>query len=83
MHPAKLKGTIMKTILAADIGGTNSRFAAFRTGEDRQLELIRSLWLNTAEFDSMKAMLDQLEKENFDLPASAADVSMDLMRACG
>ena len=66
----------MKTILAADIGGTNSRFAAFRTGEDRQLVLVRSLWLNTAEFDSMKTMLDQLEKENFDLPASAADVSV-------
>ncbi|MEN8689239.1 MAG: glucokinase [Desulfobacterales bacterium] len=66
----------MKTILAADIGGTNSRFAAFRTGEGRVLELMRSLWLNTAEFDSMKKMLDQLEKENFDLPASAADVSV-------
>ncbi|MFY9706881.1 MAG: glucokinase [Desulfobacterales bacterium] len=66
----------MKTILAADIGGTHSRFAAFRTGKDRQLELIRSLWLNTSEFDSMKAMLDQLEKENFELPASAADVSV-------
>ena len=36
----------MKTILAADIGGTHSRFAAFRTGEERRLELIRSLWLN-------------------------------------
>ena len=66
----------MKTILAADIGGTNSRFAAFRTGEDRQLVLVQSLWLNTAEFDSMKTMLAQLEKENFDLPASAADVSV-------
>ena len=30
MHPEKLRGTIMKTILAADIGGTNSRFAAFQ-----------------------------------------------------
>jgi glucokinase len=76
MHPKKSRGTIMKTILAADIGGTHSRFAAFRTGKDRQLELIRSLWLNTAEFDSMKAMLDQLEKENFELPASTADVSV-------
>jgi len=66
----------MKTILAADIGGTNSRFAAFRTGENRQLDLVRSLWLNTDEFDSMKAMLDQLEKENFDLPASEADVAV-------
>jgi glucokinase len=76
MYPEKSRRTIMKTILAADIGGTHSRFAAFRTGEERRLELIRSLWLNTAEFDSMKAMLDQLEKENFDLPASAADVSV-------
>jgi len=66
----------MKTILAADIGGTHSRFAAFRTGEDRQLDLIRSLWLNTAEFESMNAMLDQLEREDFDLPASAADVAV-------
>ena len=66
----------MKTILAADIGGTNSRFAAFRAGEDRRLELVRSFWLKTAEFDSMKTMLAQLEKENFELPASAADVSV-------
>jgi len=66
----------MKTILAADIGGTNSRFAAFRTGENRQLDFVRSLWLNTGEFESMKAMLDQLEKENFDLPASEADVAV-------
>jgi glucokinase len=71
-----MRETIMKTILAADIGGTNSRFAAFRTGEDRRLEHVRSLWLKTAEFNSMKAMLDQLEKENFDLPASEADVAV-------
>jgi glucokinase len=78
MHPEKMRETIMKTktILAADIGGTNSRFAAFRTGENRQLDLVRSLWLNTDEFDSMKAMFDQLEKENFDLPASEADVAV-------
>lgn len=66
----------MQTILAADIGGTNSRFGAFRTGEDRQLVLIRSLWLDTTEFDSMKAMFDQLEKEDFELSASTADVSV-------
>jgi glucokinase len=71
-----MRETIMKTILAADIGGTNSRFAAFRTGENRQLDLVQSLWLNTDEFDSMKAMLDQLKKENFDLPASEADVAV-------
>lgn len=74
MLSKELRGTNMKSILAADIGGTHSRFAAFRTGEDRQLNLIRSLWLDTAEFDSMKAMLEELEKENFDLPASAANV---------
>jgi glucokinase len=76
MHPKKMRETIMKTILAADIGGTNSRFAAFRTDENRQLYFVRSLWLSTDEFDSMKAMLDQLEKENFDLPASEADVAV-------
>jgi glucokinase len=69
-------GNVMPTILTADIGGTHSRFAAFRVGADRQLTLIRSLWLATTEFDSMKAMLDRLDNEDFDLPASAADVAV-------
>lgn len=66
----------MQTILAADIGGTNSRFGAFRIGEDGRLDLVRSLWLNTTEFDSMKAMLDRLETEAFDLSAATADAAV-------
>ncbi|MFZ0132560.1 MAG: glucokinase [Desulfobacterales bacterium] len=66
----------MQTILAADIGGTNSRFGAFRVGEDGRLKLVRSLWLNTTEFDSMKAMLDRLESEAFDVTAATADAAV-------
>ncbi|MFZ0241474.1 MAG: glucokinase [Desulfobacterales bacterium] len=66
----------MKTILAADIGGTHSRFGAFRTGPDRKLSLAKSLWLDTTKYDSLKAMLDQLEKEAFGLTTAAADAAV-------
>jgi glucokinase len=70
---ARKRKKAMPTILSADIGGTNSRFAAFRATDERPLALIRSLWLKTAAFDSLTAMLTHLGKEGFEVPASTAD----------
>jgi glucokinase len=39
----------MNTILTADIGGTNSRFACFRADEKDKLQLVEVTWLKTGE----------------------------------
>jgi glucokinase len=65
----------MKTILAADIGGTNSRFAHFRV-EAGTLELISTRWLPTTRAASFAGLLDQLRLSGFTLPASEADLAV-------
>ncbi|MBN2140535.1 MAG: glucokinase [Desulfovibrionaceae bacterium] len=47
----------MTRILAADIGGTNARFAVFKAAPGR-LEPAGSVWLATGGFGSMAALLD-------------------------
>ena len=47
----------MHRILAADIGGTNSRFAAFETDSDGCLSLRQSCWLPTEKADSFTLSL--------------------------
>lgn len=59
-------------ILAADIGGTSSRFAAF-VSESGKLTLEKSTWLNTGEATSFLDLIDRLRKSDFPLkPESAA-----------
>jgi glucokinase len=55
-------------ILAADIGGTNSRFACFKVAADGKLGLEESIWLNTREADSFAGLLGQLEASHFAMP---------------
>lgn len=62
----------MKKILAADIGGTNSRFAAF-TVHGKTISHERSIWLSTSAADSFVHLLELLASSNFELQPSKAD----------
>jgi len=66
----------MKTILAADIGGTNSRFAHFQTDLGRTLALVDTQWLSTTEVDSFAQLLEQLRSGDFSLSADEADIAV-------
>jgi glucokinase len=66
----------MPSILVADIGGTNSRFAAFEVHADDRLEFLASKWFATGESRSFHDLLKRLENENFELPPSRADVAV-------
>lgn len=63
-----------KAILAADIGGTNSRFAHFKTDLQSSLELIDSKWLATDEAGSFSELLEQLRDSDFSLGTDQADI---------
>ncbi|NCD35341.1 MAG: glucokinase [Spartobacteria bacterium] len=52
-------------ILTSDIGGTNSRFAAFEVGENNTLIMKDSIWLKTQKATSFKNLLDQLSDSEF------------------
>ena len=65
-----------KRILAADIGGTNSRFGAFRVDNKNRLELVASRWLDTRAYSSFRDLLDELETGGFDMPVSSADAAV-------
>jgi glucokinase len=60
-------------ILAADIGGTNSRFAFFKVATDGKIGLEESIWLKTQEAGSFANLLGQLEASDFTLPLKAAE----------
>jgi glucokinase len=66
----------MKTILAADIGGTNSRFAHFETDLKSTLALVDTRWLPTDDADSFAQLLAQLRSSDFSLPADDADIAV-------
>lgn len=64
----------MKSILSADIGGTNSRFAHFQADPENRLTLLQTLWLPTAEAESFTQLLEQLQSSRFSLAPSEADI---------
>jgi len=66
----------MKTILAADIGGTNSRFAWFQSDPNANLSLKDSIWLPTGNAESFAQLLAQLQDSRFPLAAEAADIAV-------
>ena len=66
----------MKKILAADIGGTNSRFAYFQTDLETTLVLVDTQWLPTTEADSFAQLLELLRSSDFSLPANEADIAV-------
>jgi glucokinase len=65
-----------KTILAADIGGTNSRFAHFEINQHKTLTLVNTEWLPTAGAESFTQLLDQLRSSNFTLQPGQADIAV-------
>ncbi|MFN2355156.1 MAG: glucokinase [Desulfopila sp.] len=71
----------MKTILAADIGGTNSRFAWFQSDQESPLLLKKSIWLPTAEADSFAQLLAQLQSSDFPLDFQEVDIAV-IAAAC-
>jgi glucokinase len=66
----------MKTILAADIGGTNSRFAYFTLEEPGALSLVESRWIETRKSTSFSHLLRLLNKTDFSLPVRRCDMAV-------
>jgi glucokinase len=66
----------MKNILAADIGGTNSRFAYFQVDTNRNLSFVESKWLKTRNSESFNDLLNQLSTSDFSLPLDEADAAV-------
>lgn len=66
----------MKSILAADIGGTNSRFAHFQSDQNGTLVLAGTKWLRTTEANSFSQLLAQLRHSDFTLPLDQADMAV-------
>lgn len=66
----------LRHILAADIGGTNSRFAHFAVGSDARPELVSTVWLATPEAGSFVELLAGLERTDFDLRPEKADAAV-------
>ena len=66
----------MKKILAADIGGTNSRFGYFQVDTAGRLSLIESRWIKTGTTTSFSHLLSLLKKTNFPLPPDDSDIAV-------
>ncbi|MCB2226073.1 MAG: glucokinase [Desulfarculaceae bacterium] len=65
----------MPSILTADIGATNSRFAHVAGEEDQGLELKNSVWLKTAEAGTFQHLLEQVEASELGLAPKEADLA--------
>ncbi len=65
-----------RNILAADIGGTHSRFGHFTLGIDGRLVMASSVWLRTANVDSFVDLLASLADTEFTLPPGQADAAV-------
>lgn len=64
----------MSRILAADIGGTNSRFAEFACrGRADNLELVDEVWIPTNQANSFSELLSLLEASKLSLKISDAE----------
>jgi glucokinase len=66
----------MKTILAADIGGTNSRFAAFQVDTDHKLSLVATKWLKTRDAGSFYQLIDLLKESDFPMSLQQATTAV-------
>ena len=64
----------MKRILAADIGGTHSRFGYFRADEKGKLSLVETQWIDTANASSFAHLMDLLQKTPFSLSPEQSDI---------
>lgn len=64
----------MATILTADIGGTNSRFACFSIDRDNRLSLAESIWLKTSDAGSFPELIDNLKNSGFSFKPDSVDI---------
>lgn len=71
----------MGLVLAIDIGGTNSRFAAFEGGPDGCLTMKEKVWLSSREAKSFKHLLQMLDKSEF--PYSLQDFDIAVIAVAG
>jgi len=65
---------MMPSILAADIGATNSRFAFFRGDDPAGLSLVSSVWFPTAQAASFQELLASLASSDLGLDHERADL---------
>lgn len=63
-------------ILAADIGGTNSRFAHFKVVGAKKLELKKTQWLKTKEAPSFGSLISDLKENKFSLQPGKTDIAV-------
>ena len=70
------EGEMSGKILAADIGGTNSRFAFFSSSGKGRLRLESSKWLETQEAGSFSELLGILGESDFPLKAADAEAAV-------
>jgi glucokinase len=66
----------MAEILAADVGGTNSRFAHFTADSAGGLVLRNTVWLETSSADSFTALIQQLGESDLGLAPREADAAV-------
>jgi len=66
----------MEKILAADIGGTNSRFAYFQLQPNGTLSLAETHWLKTRDARSFLQLLEHLSATEFSLSRAQCDVAV-------
>jgi glucokinase len=66
----------MKSILAADIGGTHSRFAHFTIDPGGTLALVETRWIETHRATSFSHLLNLLQQTEFSLPVNACDAAV-------
>jgi glucokinase len=71
----------MRKILAADIGGTNSRFALFEVVQGGYLVLTETQWLKTDEFLSFHDLLSCLKQGGF--PFHSRDIDIAVFAVAG
>jgi glucokinase len=66
----------MEKILAADIGGTNSRFAYFQLHPNGTLSLVETHWLRTRDARSFLQLLEHLSATEFSLSRAQCDLAV-------
>ncbi len=68
-------------LFVSDVGGSNSRFAAFETDGKGRLERMETTWLKTHDASSASELLEQLFSSEFTLRPS--DVAMAVLAVAG
>jgi glucokinase len=71
-----LREPLMKNILTADIGATNSRFAHFEVDQKGKLSLVGTQWLKTQESGSFGDLVEQVGARDFPLGIGEADIAV-------